>query len=232
MDPQERLRRARTAADEGRHEEALRDYIWFHHHALEYDRSLRGVRLSFALAYWIDLARVYPEALRALEEIRDSKTARLLQGDGDHATFHDVARINEHLECERLTSELFAQIASTFPQVAQECASHALAALVMTGDYQLARRYVPTPAETLRQFSGTLNEDVEDLAKLPPSPAPRLEAYVHIYAERVSLLLAILRGVGEIEQAERIEASALELVRSPSVREAVRAALAQRARPG
>lgn len=214
------------AAMEGRHEDALHEYIWFHDHALEIDPALSGVRLSFALAYWTELGRTYPKALQALQEVRDRKTGSILQGKGDRAAFHDVSSINEHLECEQLTAELFARISSAQPALASECARFALEALVKAGQFELARRYLPAPTETLHQFCETLNDDVEDLAKRPPSPAPLLEAYVSIYAERVSLLAAILRGTGELEEARQIETSALELVRSPSVRDAVRVALA------
>jgi hypothetical protein len=227
MDPQERLRLARVAADEGRYADALREHIWIHEHALEYEPAFYGVRLSFALAYWVELANVYPEARRALEEIRDREMERLRLGKGDPATFHDVKSINEHLECERSTSDLFNEMASNFPALASRCADLALAALVKTERYELARRYVSVPDEKLRQFSDTLNRDVEALAKQTPSSAPTLDAYVQIYAERVALLSAILRGVGEIDEASSIESSALQLVQYPEVREAVREALSR-----
>ena len=53
MDPGEILSRGRAAALEGRHEDALRDFAWFHEHALEHDMAYYGVRLSFALGYWM-----------------------------------------------------------------------------------------------------------------------------------------------------------------------------------
>jgi tetratricopeptide (TPR) repeat protein len=229
MNPRERLNSARTAADEGRYEEALREYIWFHEHALDHEPALYGVRLSFALAYWIDLSKVYPEARVALEQMRDRKVAKLLKGEGDRATFHDVARMNEFLDCEHATSDLFVTIDAAFPDLASQCASLALPALVKAGDCQLARRYLPAPAETLRRFSDALNEDADELTSDQPLHAPTLDAYVYIYAERVLLLAAVLRGVGESDEAERIEAKALELVRSPPVREAIRAVLAAHA---
>jgi hypothetical protein len=225
MTPQERLKNAKQAADEGRYEDALGEYIWFHDHALEHEPALYGVRLSFALEYWMDLAKVYPEARRALEQTRDDNSARLMRGDGNRALFHDLACINKKLRCEHSTSDVFAKLTSDFPELAKECASLALPALVAAGNCALARQYVPNPAETLQRFSATLNEDVDHLATKPPSPAPMLDAYVYIYAERVSVLIAILRGTGESEEAERIERSALELIRSRSVREAVRIAL-------
>ena len=103
MDPRDRLDRARGAARSGDYEFALREYIWFHDHALEERPSLYGVRLSYALADWIELGENYPPALRALENIADRKTADLLAGAGDRGTFHDVVSINEYLARERNT---------------------------------------------------------------------------------------------------------------------------------
>jgi hypothetical protein len=87
MDPRARLSAGQVAASEGRYEEALREYVWFHDHALEHRQSLYGVRLSFALSYWMDLAKEYPEARRKLREIRDRKAETLASGRGGPRPF-------------------------------------------------------------------------------------------------------------------------------------------------
>src|SRR4051812_29867743 len=65
MNASERLHSGRTATHEGRFEEALSQFIWFHEHSLEEDRAYLGVRLSFALSYWMELAERYPPARAA-----------------------------------------------------------------------------------------------------------------------------------------------------------------------
>jgi len=51
---------------EGRYQEALERFVWFHDHALEHEPSaMYGVRLSFALSYWKSLGDVYPPAMTA-----------------------------------------------------------------------------------------------------------------------------------------------------------------------
>ena len=47
MSAKERYKNVQAAVREGRYEEALREQIWFHDHALEEQRSLYGVRLSY-----------------------------------------------------------------------------------------------------------------------------------------------------------------------------------------
>jgi hypothetical protein len=54
-DPRAALQEAAMSAKQGNYEEALRDHLWFHEHALEQVPALAGVRLSFALAAWVKL---------------------------------------------------------------------------------------------------------------------------------------------------------------------------------
>jgi hypothetical protein len=221
MDPRARLQRGQEAAAAGRYEDALRDYIWFHEHALDHEPSLYGVRLSFALWYWMELANEYPEARTALKRIRDGKTARLLNGDTDRALFHDVESINERLQNEEATYELFAALDKAQPDFAAVCADLAMPAIVNAEDFEMARRYTPSPEETLSRYGEALNRDIEGLEHEPPSKAPRLEAYVQIYVRRVHLLLKILRGNNENPEADELRVRALELIKSQSVRDAV-----------
>jgi len=63
---------------EGRYQEALERFVWFHDHALEHEPSaMYGVRLSFALSYWKSLGDVYPPAMTALVEMRNRKEKRV-----------------------------------------------------------------------------------------------------------------------------------------------------------
>jgi hypothetical protein len=225
MDPRARLQRGQEAAAAGRHEDALRDYIWFHEHALEFEPSLYGVRLSFALWYWMELASEYPEARAALKRIRDEKTTRLLNGDTNRDLFHDVESINERLENEEATYELFAALEKAKPDFAAICADLAMPAMVKAEDFEMALRYTPSPEEALRRYSEALNRDIEELERRPPSMAPRLEAYAQIYVRRVHLLLRILRGNKQDSEADALRLRALELIKSPSVRDPVREGL-------
>jgi hypothetical protein len=70
-DLQEIYNEARTLRNAAQYEESLQREIWYFNHALEYDRGLAGVRLSFTLLEWTELGRRYPKATQALIEIRD-----------------------------------------------------------------------------------------------------------------------------------------------------------------
>ena len=158
MKAQERLISAQKLANkEDSYEEALNEFIWFHNYALEETPSLYGVRLSFALAYWVELGEKYPKAKQALEEIRDNKTIALINGMGDHKLFKDVVAINLELSSETRTHSLFVKLLSTQPLLAESCSKIALGAIVKSGDFHLAANYIPDPEKLVANYCQTLN---------------------------------------------------------------------------
>jgi hypothetical protein len=218
MDPRARLHSGLQAANEGRFEDALREYVWFHEHALEHDRAFYGVRLSFALSYWLDLAKAYPAARRKLEKIRDRKTALLACGGGNRALFHDVESINDYLGAERATYELFLTMLQISPMLATSCADLAIESIVKARDFPLAEKHSPSPEDALLRFSNDLNADVADLGGNGEDNARRLEAYTHIYCDRVATVIAILMGLGKSEEAKQCREWAVALVESKPLR--------------
>ena len=165
MDPRERLMAGRAAAQEGRYADALREYVWFHDHALTHQPSLYGVRLSFALADWVDLGQSFPEARRVLEEIRDRKAALLESGHGDRHLFHDVESINQSLGAEIETYRLFSKMLRTAPLNAAAWADLAQEAIVKAGDFKVAAQYSDAPEEALLRYNQSFNRDVAELKK-------------------------------------------------------------------
>jgi hypothetical protein len=231
MNAKDRYRNAQQAARSGRYEEALREHIWFHNHALDEQPALYGVRLSYALTDWIDLGKAYPPAMDALKEIRDAKSAQLRRAEGNRATFHDVEAINASLNDHESTYQLFVEILKVNPTIAKECADLAMPSIVHARDFALARTFVKDPEATIRKWTRLLNEDIADLAKEPPRKAPVQEGYVHFYAQRIRLLLAILVGVGEQALAESIRETALACIESVPVRDAVNDAISHDEQP-
>jgi hypothetical protein len=228
MDPSERLYAAQAAAREGRYAEALSEYVWFHDHALEHIPALYGVRLSFALSYWMDLAKTFPEARRKLEEIRDRKAATLASGQGNRHLFHDVEAINQSLGQEAETYRLFKRLLKSAPLNAAAWADLARNAIVAAGDFALAAQYSDDPETALLRFSDRLNEDVAERRGDRKHLLRRLDAYAHIYADRVATTIAILDGLGKHDDASACREWALALVDSKSMRNRVANALAEK----
>ena len=217
----ERLHQAQLAAIDGRHEEALREYEWFHRNALKHEPSLYGVRLSFALWYWTELGKVYPKARRSLERIRREKMATLRSGRGSRDLFHDVAAINRALSKHVDTYRVFRWLDARRPRMAARCARVALPALVEARAFKLARRHVPDPESRLAEYAMFLNTR---LAEIPgritrsKTQAPAKRAYLQNYCNDAGLLIGILRGTGERNRARLLRRSALALIDPPSAR--------------
>ncbi len=216
---------------EGRHEEALLEYVWFHEHALTEQAGLYGVRLSFALAYWMELAALYPKARLVLEQIRDRKTDALLSNSENRHVFHDIAAINDHLLEHGKTHALFAKLAATSPQFAEACSRYALPSLVLAGDFALAARFSPDPERQLRERGTDLNRTIQRRKQGKYSPAPHIKAEIHIYAEKVKQLMLISDGLGKRTEAARLKQVAIASIQATSIRKAVAAALEPNAKP-
>lgn len=223
----ERLNAARQAAREGRHEEALRELLWFHHHALEENRALAGVRLSYALHYWLDLGKSYPPAKQALLDLREQTAQRLRQGEGKRALFHDVAAIDDRLGQACATYELYLALAERFPALAAECAPLALPAIVAAKDYLLAHQLRSDPETRIRSSALVLRQDIHDIKHRRFTRAPQRWASIKTYTESVRRDVEITAGIGECGEARRLAALAAELIYDPSLRAEVRVGIAK-----
>jgi len=226
MTAQERLNTARTAAHEGKYSEALSEYIWFHNHALEERPSLRGVRLSFALGYWLELAGKYPPARSALKDIREEKTRRLLEGAEDWELFNDVHAINRTLSNDEATYDLFCAINSKNPDFAARCARIAMPVMVKAHDFKLARSFITDPELAIESHASQFKEGIERARSKPTErQADIIEVEVRIYSEAVSMLADIVGWVGEPARADAMIEHAIALAGEGKVRDAVRKAL-------
>lgn len=225
---QERLNTAHKAIYDGRYEEALSELLWFHENALKQESALYGVRLSFALAYWMELAEVFPKAREALEEIRNRKTIELIEDKGDFDLFHDVISINEVLNHQVQTHALFLTLKDSNPALAESCAKLALPAIVKAKDYKTALEYLPEPKVSIEKLSSNLNEDINDLNKFPRQHRSAIRnAHVKNYAENVQLIVAVLIGVGQPSEAKNVTSMACKLVSSATARKVIMRALTE-----
>ncbi len=229
MKAQERLHAARLGTLDGKYAEALSEYVWFHHHALAEEASLYGVRLSFALAHWKELADVYAPARTALLEVRDDKTRRLVAGELDRELFHDVEAVNQYLGSGSETAQLFESIDRETPDFARECSDLALEALVEARKFSLAAKYLADPIERVAKLAERLNNDVARIPERPRSRSPRYRAYTWNFALDLRTITSILLGAGQAMDADACRASAFSILKPWYVRKAVERALVSEA---
>ena len=141
-DPTEILQSAKRDVANGDYETALAKHVWYHENALRIDPAQYGVRLSFALSYWNDLAEKYEAAELKLIEIRDSAlTDVMASGPDADAKFHDYASINGVLGQENMTVKTFKKLHKDKPELAKKAFGIAKEYLVKANEYELAKEY-------------------------------------------------------------------------------------------
>ena len=217
-DPKEVLREARQLVKSEQYAAALEKYIWFHDHALDANRALAGVRLSYAILEWVDLGEVYPPARRALESVRDAKTESLTQGTYHVSLFHDVASINRAFGQVERTRDLFKTIACADRSVAEKCFHIALESLVDTKEFALARSFMSDPKKQIELFAMPFKLGQQSTRSVSPEAQ---EAFVKIYVKKVNGILQVFLGVGEEDVANHLRHYALECVADAQLRDRV-----------
>jgi hypothetical protein len=225
-DPQAVFHDAVALARLGKYEDALQNHLWLHEHALEHNPAFAGVRLSYALAAWVELGEKHPPALRALISVRDGKAKAITDGNGSFEAFHDVAAINEHLKESPRTVVLFRAMHQASPELAGQCYRVAEPHLVAQREYAICAFYIPDALarfEEIRQLF-RLNMEISDENPALRSGGLREYAATSFLME-VCRLLEILVGVGRREEAERVQALALSECPGVEARDALHKAL-------
>jgi hypothetical protein len=220
MDLYARFFAAKEAADSGDRDLALREYLWFFNHVLEEDRSFYGVRLSYVLAAWTELAAVYSPAREAFVATRDAKVGQMLAGEGDDEVFHDVEALNRHLD-PRATYDLFLELRNRHPDLARSCGRLVWQLIAQYGEAALAREYLDDPEREIRVCADILNSCA---SKLPSSERSRraiLKPVSSTWAERARLLLHVLTATGDAAEADRLRSHFMNTLDDSMVRQLV-----------
>jgi hypothetical protein len=193
---------------------------------LEYSPSLQGVRLSFALGEWVELARRYPKAKTALIEIRDGDTRKFVEGQGSVELFRDVAAINGEWGNDDATCALFKFVGDHDPALAKRCYTTAEALLVKRGEYGLCLGYIPdyqAKFEGLRQNwqqgkkrEENMSSTYRKAAQASPSnglgsPQPPKYYDAH-FVEEACRLIEILVGAGHNAEAQKVRDQAVAVL--------------------
>jgi hypothetical protein len=207
--PKTVLEEARGFVSQGKYEAALEKYLWFHQHALEYNQAFAGVRLSFALSEWVELGERYPPARNALVALRDESTKTIEDGEGAVSLFHELVAMNRYLQDESQTLQIFKLMHQSHPDLAGQSYELVEQLLVENGDYELCNCYLSDLEKRLEAIRSLHQMTLEIAAENPAlgSPEAGLKQYARArLADATSRLIAILEGVGRMEEAERVRA--------------------------
>jgi len=211
-DPDLILNEARSDAKAGRLDVAAAKHRWYHDNVLGLLPSHSGVRLSFALAYWMALAKQHPPAMNDIRAARDRAMARLRAG-GSRSTqaFHDLAAISWELGEPGVTRDAFALLAGRDPKDAKLALMTALPALVDTQAYALAGAHLDSA--TVLDRMTDLQQVLTDSARLPEAQRKPYERFqVESTDQRWALVVVTLVQTNRRGEAEIFARRARELV--------------------
>ena len=242
-DLQKVLTAAKSLTEEGSYEEALPRYLWYFDHSRG-DDTQRGVRLSFALSDWMNLAGHYPKAKQALIEIRDAETQRFADGGGYADLFHEVSAINSYLNDDKATVTLLETVEQKDPTLAGQCYFWAREALIQNGDYEKCLHYLGDPHAAFQQirssreqrqtFESRQAERQEQLTKRLQSLTQTNRAFARVptllapppfadenFVRESRQLIEILVGADRKADAEKIQSQAMAVLEDARLKSAV-----------
>lgn len=222
-EPSEILQSAVGDTRNGEYEQALAKLLWFHHNALRYHAGYHGVRLSFALAYWRELAAVFPPAMMALKHTRDEAEGAV-RDKPDFHTFHEVASLNRYLEDELRTADLFIKVAETDHATADHLYEIAERNLIQSGRFHACAPFLK-PIERVESAADCyrVSKKHEDNRPSYPVAAPKLAK--RFFIQDMATLVALLVLNGRAEEARTAFERSLEIVDDDEFRTTIAAAM-------
>lgn len=216
-----------SAVDDRRHglfEQSLAKFVWYHHHALEHKPTQSGVRLSFALGYWLELARKYPPAHDAFIRARDDTEQAFRQNPSDVNLFRYLAAMNYQLGDGMRTADLFLAAASQIQGHAQPLYRVAEPYLVAAGQFSACAPFLePTTRMEHAAESYHRLKTAEESRPNVRFPIPEV-ARAH-YIRNVATLVGLLVLNDRIDAARTAYNEALAILPDDEFRAILDAAL-------
>src|SRR5205085_5152579 len=182
-------------------------------HALEHRPSHAGVRLSFALSYWMELARRYPKAKQALIEIRDRGARQFNTGGGDFALFMEVSALNRELGEQDATVALFKSIQSQDMNLARQCYPTVEELLMEKGEYAVCVNFIPDFQASFENVRVIWERTLEIIDRTPEVKQAALRRQAQqTFVKDTRKLIEILVGIGRKAEAEQIREQAVAIL--------------------
>jgi hypothetical protein len=188
---------------------ALAKHLWFHKHAARLRQGLSGVRRSYALHAWRDLAEKYPPAMKALVKARNEAQRAVWKRRDPWPSFADVRSINEYLEEPDRTVSLFRALHKRSPRRAARVYHGAEEALFRAGEFNLCNSYLE-PLGRFATIRRTYRVNLR-LAKDPTIGADHVQFAQSSFADKATRLVSLLALNGRVSEARQIARRALRV---------------------
>ncbi len=209
------LTAAQQLAKDGKFTEALEKHVWYHGNSR--NTSHGGVRLSFAMADWKNLADQFPPAKEKLFQLREEAEQAVLAGRGGFIEFTEIAAIDRTYDQEKKSYELFRKLAEASPETAKNCYYGARDLLAKQKDYTLFLKFGPPLEQQFHMLERNWKSDAQ-YAKANPTTNYDFQKSSLRY---VLQLIEVLVGTGQLEKAVELQKKALEFTQDKSLETAV-----------
>jgi hypothetical protein len=137
-EPSAALREAATCRQAKQYERALLIHAWLQDKSLAKQPSFYGVRLSFALAEWKELAKEHPPAQQAIDD-RFTALSAAFRASGRREQFHDLVSIAQYFGKEQAIIGMLQDLSAADPALAKTVAPLADRLLLQARQYDLYR---------------------------------------------------------------------------------------------
>tara|TARA_R110002049_G_C9093093_1_gene556437 strand:+ start:66 stop:791 length:726 start_codon:yes stop_codon:yes gene_type:complete len=215
------------ASDDTRSERfnvALTKFLWFHENAVEIQPSFSGVRRSFALAYWMELAELHQPAMDAFLATRDRTEERFRLDYASYDLFADVSSMNQRIGDEQRTANLFCAAASKSPERATRYYHVAEESLVACGRYRECAPFLECD-DRFRHAVRVYRMSLERESK-PRQGRPRPKTALKLFTDDVATLIALLSLNDMMTSAESVRDRASQIVTSHDFLDTINSAVA------
>lgn len=221
QDMQKYLKDTKELVNAGKYKEALERHVWFHEHALEYNRGMAGVRLSFALSDWKSLADLYPPAMKELISTRNKKSKQILTDGGTSNLFSDVRALNRTLGENTKTLELFEKLLDKYPEIAKSDWYYVRDDLFAAKRYDILKKFIGNP---MREYSLVASKYGMDttLSKKLPSGSAFFKAHAeNSFIVKSIQLIQFAMASDDLKTAKEIQQAASKVLADYRLRDAI-----------
>jgi hypothetical protein len=205
----------RTDFQEKRYEDALAKHLWFHEKSKEYP-ALAGVRLSYALGQWLDLAKAYPPALEKMKLLRDQLEVDITKDSkSDFLKLMDLFAFNRTLGDFKRNVAIFVTLDAQSSPLAKQAFILAFGTLVAHQEFKLAGKYLDSDL-----YYATALRDYQFLQKLAADKsqanADRLLNYSReSFSNKIATAVAVLVKNNREAEAKKLADAATKELATP-----------------
>ncbi len=220
-----RYNNARILAQNGRYEEALKDFLWCYDIGMVKVTHLNGSRRNLVIPELAMLRTKYAPALKALQERRDAAEQVMLVSEQEVDAVKDYAQLNQALGEHMKNLDFFTSLSAKdnrrqflIPFVSDQLlASQRYNEIVQTNTFsRMQTSFVLTSAS------------IDETPKLPPAHS---KGRIDRFADTTSKNIEALAGAGEIDNAGKLIGKLLEFDNSTETRAKIQEHLTRAGHP-